>query len=478
METIHVIFDEMDQKMAPVRMISPRGTSFSTTMAQDAPSTSASSSTSDMHHPVRHQGIAEEPTHEDSPINHDVHYNPYLKPCYWRTRNRSTSDALWCCFHTELSKIEPMNFKMAVIEDCWFQAMQDEIHEFDRLEVWELYPRPILRLQVISIPGGLFINASKKALEPKRNMNGSSLNPDRYTNGGSIEIGRDLQGNQLTKHDLEEWLAPYVPYSHSTVVDKYLGTKLDDALLKILERYTVDLIEKYSVLSGPESIKNQESKKSPKEIIRIKRNKVGETNSTYTPSGQQTKEALIADEDAMDKKLQVRQMRRRPESAASGVQSSTSSENLDEPNQNMSEQSSDDIPIRIEGHVSDLEESMITAHICPKVMGTLTRLRGKSCDQPMVKDFQSVQYNKGMETRRLVSVKVQIANDPECQSITGETGSPGTIQLVSVKFLQDTDGEMCMFALTVIRAKPKNIKEAMADHAWIEAMQEELHQFE
>ncbi|GJS73503.1 retrovirus-related pol polyprotein from transposon TNT 1-94 [Tanacetum coccineum] len=36
-----------------------------------------------------------------------------------------------------------MNFKMAVIEDCWFQAMQDEIHEFDRLEVWELVPRPI-----------------------------------------------------------------------------------------------------------------------------------------------------------------------------------------------------------------------------------------------------------------------------------------------------------------------------------------------
>ncbi|GKD86004.1 hypothetical protein Tco_1357158 [Tanacetum coccineum] len=27
-------------------------------------------------------------------------------------------------------------------EDCWFQAMQDEIHEFDRLQVWELVPRP------------------------------------------------------------------------------------------------------------------------------------------------------------------------------------------------------------------------------------------------------------------------------------------------------------------------------------------------
>nr|GEZ90270.1 hypothetical protein [Tanacetum cinerariifolium] len=41
-----------------------------------------------------------------------------------------------------------------------------------------------------------------------------------------------------------------------------------------------------------------------------------------------------------------------------------------------------------------------------------------------------------------------------------------------------TDLEMCMFALTVSTAKPKNIKEAMADSAWIETMQEELHQFD
>nr|GEW78291.1 hypothetical protein [Tanacetum cinerariifolium] len=40
------------------------------------------------------------------------------------------------------------------------------------------------------------------------------------------------------------------------------------------------------------------------------------------------------------------------------------------------------------------------------------------------------------------------------------------------------DPEMCMFVLTVSMAEPKNIKEAMADLAWIEAMQEELHQFD
>nr|GEZ88010.1 retrovirus-related Pol polyprotein from transposon TNT 1-94 [Tanacetum cinerariifolium] len=41
-----------------------------------------------------------------------------------------------------------------------------------------------------------------------------------------------------------------------------------------------------------------------------------------------------------------------------------------------------------------------------------------------------------------------------------------------------TDPEMCMYVLTVSIAEPKNIKEAMANSAWIEAMQEELHQFD
>nr|GFA70566.1 Gag-Pol polyprotein [Tanacetum cinerariifolium] len=42
----------------------------------------------------------------------------------------------------------------------------------------------------------------------------------------------------------------------------------------------------------------------------------------------------------------------------------------------------------------------------------------------------------------------------------------------------ESDGEMCMFTLTMSRTEPKNIKEAMADSAWIESMQEELHQFD
>nr|GEZ69308.1 hypothetical protein [Tanacetum cinerariifolium] len=55
-------------------------------------------------------------------------------------------------------------------------------------------------------------------------------------------------------------------------------------------------------------------------------------------------------------------------------------------------------------------------------------------------------------------------------------GNP--LQSVRIRRQLESDAEMCMFALTVSRTKPKNIKEAMADSAWIESMQEELHQFD
>ncbi|GJW20090.1 hypothetical protein Tco_0030712 [Tanacetum coccineum] len=41
-----------------------------------------------------------------------------------------------------------------------------------------------------------------------------------------------------------------------------------------------------------------------------------------------------------------------------------------------------------------------------------------------------------------------------------------------------TDSELCMYTLTISTTKQKNIKEAMADHSWIESMQDELYQFQ
>ncbi|GKC67383.1 hypothetical protein Tco_1099981, partial [Tanacetum coccineum] len=77
--------------------------------------------------------------------------------------------------------------------------------------------------------------------------------------------------SEVKKTDHSAFVLASIQSQVPIVVDKYLGTKLDDALLKTLERHTTDLVEKYSVLPTPESSKKQESKKSPEEIIRIKR---------------------------------------------------------------------------------------------------------------------------------------------------------------------------------------------------------------
>nr|GEW92276.1 Gag-Pol polyprotein [Tanacetum cinerariifolium] len=55
-------------------------------------------------------------------------------------------------------------------------------------------------------------------------------------------------------------------------------------------------------------------------------------------------------------------------------------------------------------------------------------------------------------------------------------GNPS--QSVRTRRQLESDAEICMFALTVSQTEPKNIKESMTESAWIESMQEELHQFD
>ncbi|GJT21737.1 retrovirus-related pol polyprotein from transposon TNT 1-94 [Tanacetum coccineum] len=58
------------------------------------------------------------------------------------TRKQLQENALLCYFDAFLSSVEPKNFKEAMKDSCWVEAMQEELHEFEILEVWELVPRP------------------------------------------------------------------------------------------------------------------------------------------------------------------------------------------------------------------------------------------------------------------------------------------------------------------------------------------------
>nr|GFA51702.1 hypothetical protein [Tanacetum cinerariifolium] len=49
--------------------------------------------------------------------------------------------ALFCYYDAFLSLVEPKTYKDALTQSCWIDAMQEELNEFEWLEVWELVPR-------------------------------------------------------------------------------------------------------------------------------------------------------------------------------------------------------------------------------------------------------------------------------------------------------------------------------------------------
>nr|GEU34026.1 DNA-directed DNA polymerase [Tanacetum cinerariifolium] len=66
----------------------------------------------------------------------------------------------------------------------------------------------------------------------------------------------------------------------------------------------------------------------------------------------------------------------------------------------------------------------------------------------------------------------QWTKDHPLEQVIGEPSQP-----ILTRNQLRSDGDMCMYALTVSTMEPKNVKEAMTDPAWIDSMQEELLQF-
>ncbi|GKC35248.1 retrovirus-related pol polyprotein from transposon TNT 1-94, partial [Tanacetum coccineum] len=163
METIHVQFDELTKHMALVHIIQvpvvSAGTPSSTMIDQDAPSTSHLQSSLEVQPPISHQGVVARPNFEDNPFaqaKDDPFANKFApepnsevsslgddhpmdnligdpsRPI--STRKQLATDDLWCFYNSILSKVEPKNFKTAMTKACWFEAIHEEIYEFDRLQ--------------------------------------------------------------------------------------------------------------------------------------------------------------------------------------------------------------------------------------------------------------------------------------------------------------------------------------------------------
>ncbi|GKE41622.1 retrovirus-related pol polyprotein from transposon TNT 1-94, partial [Tanacetum coccineum] len=149
----------------------------STLIDQDAPSTNIPSTQEQEHSLIISQGVEESPKtphFHDDPLHESLHEDSTsqgsssnVRPSYtpleligrWTKdhqianvigdpsrsvsmRKQLKTNAMWCYFDTFITSVEPKNFKQEMTEPSRIFAMHEEIHEFKRLQVWELVSCP------------------------------------------------------------------------------------------------------------------------------------------------------------------------------------------------------------------------------------------------------------------------------------------------------------------------------------------------
>nr|GEV18734.1 retrovirus-related Pol polyprotein from transposon TNT 1-94 [Tanacetum cinerariifolium] len=82
-----------------------------------------------------------------------------------QTRTQLATDLEMCIFTLTMSTAELTNIKEAMADPAWIEAIQEELYQFDRLEIWELVDKPfgktgidfeesfapVVRLEVVQI---------------------------------------------------------------------------------------------------------------------------------------------------------------------------------------------------------------------------------------------------------------------------------------------------------------------------------------
>ncbi|GJV10217.1 retrovirus-related pol polyprotein from transposon TNT 1-94 [Tanacetum coccineum] len=114
------------------------GSPSSTTVDQDAPSPISSSS--DAIPTIVHTAApnSEHVTKwtKDHPLDNIIGELERLVS----TRLQLHKQALFCYYDAFLTPVEPKNYKDALTQACWIDAIREELNEFEHLEFWELVP--------------------------------------------------------------------------------------------------------------------------------------------------------------------------------------------------------------------------------------------------------------------------------------------------------------------------------------------------
>ncbi|GJT50460.1 retrovirus-related pol polyprotein from transposon TNT 1-94 [Tanacetum coccineum] len=115
---------------------------MSMSIDQDAPSTSIPSTQDQEHSPIISQGFEESPKtphFHDDPLHESLHEDQLLRDRHLMCDNH-TPFGILVVDEDHRNRQITKELQQAMTEPSWINAMQEEIHEFERLQVWELVP--------------------------------------------------------------------------------------------------------------------------------------------------------------------------------------------------------------------------------------------------------------------------------------------------------------------------------------------------
>nr|GFC03594.1 retrovirus-related Pol polyprotein from transposon TNT 1-94 [Tanacetum cinerariifolium] len=157
------VVNQTPEAIAPIAEVIPPGYVDSTgspssiTVEQDAPSTSNSPTPTETQSSVIPQDVRDD--NLDMEVAHlgsdplfgvpipklllrNLQHRHLLKQLLVSTWLQLHEQALFCYYDAFLTSVEPKTYKEVLTQSCWIEAIQEELNEFERLEVWVLVPRP------------------------------------------------------------------------------------------------------------------------------------------------------------------------------------------------------------------------------------------------------------------------------------------------------------------------------------------------
>nr|GFA22916.1 retrovirus-related Pol polyprotein from transposon TNT 1-94 [Tanacetum cinerariifolium] len=444
-------------------------------------------------------------THNVDPSNMHTFYQPYPHDYKWTkdhsleqvkgepsrpvlTRNQLKTDSDMCIYALTVSIMEPKSIKEALTDPAWIESMQEELHQFIRLDVWELVPSPD-DIKPLTLKW-LFKNKHDEKNTIIRNKT------RLLARGYRQEEGIDFEESFAPVAQMEAiriFLA-YAAHKGFTVYQMDVKTTFLHGSLKkdvyvCQPEGDIGFFIGYYANYVAYRVYNQRTKK-----IMETMNVTSKLELTYAPSTITPQRPSECDLDILFEPLHNEYPCGRPSEEPRTIHAALVLHNLQAPTASMSIQDFALTP-------TNSSNTLISSYNVDEQSPPYAQQQGNHTSLPtasavddvsnavfegdlFVNPFatpstefvvSSTQYVDPLNMHTFYQSYLhdyQWTKDHPLKQVIGEPS-----RLVLTKSQLKTDGDMCIYALTVSIMEPKLVKEALTDPAWIESMQEELHQF-